>query len=75
MLTRWLFALTPNPFYLELKSVIVGDGGYRMVYAINGSLPAPTLMVYEGQQVCLTKQNMVYKVVMGSHMYASCIII
>ena len=31
--------------------MIIGDGQIRPVFAVNGSVPGPTILVYEGQEV------------------------
>ena len=35
----------------EAARVIIGDGHYRKVIAVNGSVPGPPIVVYHGQQV------------------------
>ena len=41
--------------FLELVST--GDGDYRLVYAINGQIPAPEIVVTEGDMVSLINLN------------------
>lgn len=39
---------------LEFKELVsTGDGDYRMVYAINGKIPGPEIVVTEGDVVSL----------------------
>ncbi|XP_022309994.2 uncharacterized protein LOC111115523 [Crassostrea virginica] len=42
----------------ELKeSVSTGDGNYKLVYAINGQIPGPNVVVFEDQIVSITVHN------------------
>lgn len=42
----------------ELRNrVTAGDGGYKLVYAINGEIPGPNIVVYEDQIVSITVHN------------------
>lgn len=41
---------------LEFKELVsTADGDYRMVYAINGQIPGPEIVVTEGDMVSITK--------------------
>ena len=42
--------------FLELVST--GDGDYRLVYAINGQIPGPEIVVTEGDMVSLLLSNL-----------------
>ena len=42
-------------FFLEKESVIVGDGSYKLATVFNDQLPGPPIVVYQGQQVSLSK--------------------
>ncbi|OWF54327.1 Laccase-2 [Mizuhopecten yessoensis] len=41
----------------EMKNTIMADGSYKVVYAINGQVPGPSVVVYEDQQVVVKIQN------------------
>ncbi|XP_060062633.1 uncharacterized protein LOC132543181 [Ylistrum balloti] len=41
----------------EMDTTILADGNYKLVYAINGQVPGPSIVVYEGQQVVVKIQN------------------
>ncbi|XP_033744030.1 laccase-2-like [Pecten maximus] len=41
----------------EMDNTIMADGHYKIVYAINGQVPGPSIVVYEGQQVAVKIQN------------------
>ena len=44
--------LTKLRVFLEFKELVsTGDGDYRMVYAINGKIPGPEIIVTEGDMV------------------------
>lgn len=41
-----------NIFFTDMKNdVSTGDGRYKLVYAINGEIPGPNIVVFEDQVV------------------------
>ena len=44
----WDKCSSPFP---ESRHVVTGDGNPKMIFSVNGSMPGPPLVVYEGQQV------------------------
>lgn len=55
MYFRRIFFLTLNFYYVELSEILTVDGVYKLLFAINGELPGPPIVVYEGQTVCFRK--------------------
>lgn len=53
----WFFKLHVHFFnfkifyYAELSEILTVDGVYKLLFAINGELPGPPIVVYEGQTV------------------------
>ncbi|KAJ8320861.1 LOW QUALITY PROTEIN: hypothetical protein KUTeg_002448 [Tegillarca granosa] len=41
----------------ELERVITAEGSYKVLFAINGQVPGPSIVVYEGQQVVINLKN------------------
>ncbi|KAK3085316.1 hypothetical protein FSP39_001371 [Pinctada imbricata] len=58
-----LYRRTGCDQYVELngtdddEKVLFADGNYKLVFAINGQVPGPTLTAYEGQQVIVNLKN------------------
>ena len=44
---------------VEADTVIIGDGVQRPVFAVNGSVPGPTIVVHEGQEVRVSEQTLI----------------
>ncbi|XP_056001740.1 uncharacterized protein LOC125656390 [Ostrea edulis] len=40
-----------------IDTVSPGDGGYKLVYAINGQIPGPDIVVYEDQVISVSVRN------------------
>lgn len=38
-------------YFSELEEVLTVDGVYKLLFSINGELPGPPIVVYEGQTV------------------------
>lgn len=57
----WFFKLHVHFFnfkifyYAELSEILTVDGVYKLLFAINGELPGPPIVVYEGQTVSSLK--------------------
>ena len=48
-----------NCLHIELQELVsTGDGDYRLVYAINGQIPGPEIVVMEGDMVSLFNLNL-----------------
>lgn len=45
--------------HIEFQELVsTGDGDYRLVYAINGQIPGPEIVVMEGDMVSLFNLNL-----------------
>lgn len=54
--TRSIFFFNFKIFYFaELSEILTVDGVYKLLFAINGELPGPPIVVYEGQTVSSLK--------------------
>lgn len=48
----YIIIFNKNVFTHSWKNnVSTGDGGYKLIFAINGEIPGPNIMVYEDQIV------------------------
>ena len=40
--------------FSEFETIVFGDGSFKLGFAINGQIPGPPIVVFEGQTVCCT---------------------
>ena len=48
--------------FIEAATVTPGDGSYKLMVTLNGTVPGPPVVVYKGQTVCnvLSKKKHFY---------------